>query len=257
MTAGRVGYERRGAAAVITFDRPEARNAMTWAMYDQLYEACERLDGDDARVAVLRGGGGKAFVAGTDIRQFSEFADGDDGLGYERRMDAIIGRLESVRVPTVAVVEGYAVGGGLAIAAVCDLRVCTPDARFGIPIARTLGNCVSIATCARLVAVLGVARVKRLLLLAGFVDADEALAAGFVGEIVAPDELDERVDGLCERLAANAPVSMRVTKEAIRRLTLDGLAAGDDLVRECYGSEDFHEGVAAFSDKRTAVWRGR
>lgn len=257
MTAGRVGYERRGAAAVITFDRPEARNAMTWAMYDQLYEACERLDGDDARVAVLRGAGGKAFVAGTDIRQFAEFSGGDDGLSYERRMDAIIGRLESVRVPTVAVVEGWAVGGGLAIAAVCDLRVCTPDARFGIPIARTLGNCVSIATCARLVAVLGVPRVKRLLLLAGFIDADEALAAGFVGEVVAPEELDERVDGLCERLAANAPVSMRVTKEAVRRLTLDGLAVGDDLVRECYGSEDFHEGVAAFSDKRTAAWRGR
>ncbi len=257
MTAGRVGYERRGAAAVITFDRPEARNAMTWAMYDQLYEACERLDGDDARVAVLRGAGGKAFVAGTDIRQFAEFSGGDDGLGYEQRMDAIIGRLESVRVPTLAVVEGWAVGGGLAIAAVCDLRVCTPDARFGIPIARTLGNCVSIATCARLVAVLGVARVKRLLLLAGFMEADEALAAGFVGEVIAPEELDERVDGLCERLVANAPVSMRVTKEAVRRLTLDGLAAGDDLVRECYGSEDFHEGVAAFSDKRTAVWRGR
>lgn len=257
MTDGRVAYERRGAAAVITFDRPEARNAMTWAMYDQLYEACERLDDDDARVAVLRGAGGRAFVAGTDIRQFSEFSDGDDGLGYERRMDAIIGRLESVGVPTVAVVEGYAVGGGLAIAAVCDLRVCTPDARFGIPIARTLGNCVSITTCARLVAVLGVARVKRLLLLAGFIDADEALAAGFVGEVVAPEELDERVDALCGRLAANAPVSMRVTKEAIRRLTLDGLAAGDDLVRDCYGSEDFHEGVAAFSDKRTAVWRGR
>lgn len=257
MADGRIGYERRGAAAVITFDRPQARNAMTWGMYDQLYDACERLDGDDARVAVLRGAGGRAFVAGTDIRQFAGFSGGQDGLDYERRMDAIIGRLESVRVPTVAVVEGYAVGGGLAIAAVCDLRVCTPDARFGIPIARTLGNCVSVATCARLVAVLGVARVKRLLLLAGFLDADEALSAGFVSEVVAPGELDERVDGLCERLSANAPVSMRATKEALRRLTLDGLAAGDDLVRECYGSQDFHEGVAAFSGKRTPVWRGR
>ena len=116
---------------------------------------------------------------------------------------------------------------------------------------------MSIATCARLVAVLGVARVKRLLLLAGFLDADEALSAGFVSEVVAPGELDERVEGLCERLSANAPVSMRATKEALRRLTLDGLAAGDDLVRECYGSEDFHEGVAAFGEKRTAVWRGR
>ncbi|MDP8977179.1 MAG: enoyl-CoA hydratase/isomerase family protein [Actinomycetota bacterium] len=257
MADGRVGYERRGATAVITFDRPEARNAMTWTMYDQLYEACERLDGDDARVAVLRGAGGRAFVAGTDIRQFADFSGGDDGLAYERRMDGIIARLESARVPTVAVVEGYAVGGGLAIAAVCDLRVCTPDARFGIPIARTLGNCVSMATCARLVAVLGLARVKRLLLLADFLDAEEARAAGFVSEVVAPGELDERVDGLCERLADNSPVSMRVTKEALHRLTLDGLAAGDDLVRECYGSRDFHEGVAAFSDKRRPVWRGR
>ena len=159
MSSTEVLYERRGTTAVITFNRPQAHNAMTFAMYEGLHDRCEEADEDDGvRVLVLRGAGGKAFVAGTDIGQFVSFDSGSDGVAYEEKMERIVGRLERVRKPTIAQVEGYAVGGGLAIAAACDLRVCTPEARFGMPIARTLGNCLSLDNYARLVALVGPGR---------------------------------------------------------------------------------------------------
>jgi enoyl-CoA hydratase/carnithine racemase len=250
-------YERRGQTAFVTFNRPEARNAMTWEMYDALYECCEEVDTDESvRVVVLRGAG-DTFVAGTDIRQFGEFESGEDGISYESRMERVIGRLERVRKPTVAVVDGYAIGGGLSIAAVCDLRLCTPEAKFGIPIARTLGNCLSIENYARLVALVGPARTKELILTARTFSAEEALAVGLATEIVPASELDERVNELCASLESHAPITMRVTKEAVRRLQFAELPDAEDLVRETYGSEDFHEGVAAFVEKRRPVWRGR
>jgi enoyl-CoA hydratase/carnithine racemase len=126
-----------------------------------------------------------------------------------------------------------------------------------VPIARTLGNCLSMANHARLVAALGASRAKRMLLLAENLAAEEALAGGFLAEIVPPAELDRRVGELTARLAQHAPITMRVTKEAIRRLILAGLPAGDDLVRACYGSDDFRLGVRAFLDKREPQWTGR
>ena len=133
--------EQDGPVLTVTFNRPAQRNAMTWAMYDGLYDACESADNtDEVRVMVLRGAGDRAFVAGTDIAQFNEFSSGKDGVAYEAKIARIVGRLEEVKVPTVAAVHGYCVGGGLALAAVCDLRVATRSARFGIPIARTLGT---------------------------------------------------------------------------------------------------------------------
>jgi enoyl-CoA hydratase/carnithine racemase len=155
------------------------------------------------------------------------------------------------------VVEGWAIGGGLAIAAACDLRIATPGARFGVPIARTLGNCLSMANCARLVAALGAARAKRILLLAENLAAEEALAGGFLAEIVGEADIDRRTAEICERLVNNAPITMRVSKEAIRRLIHAGLAGGDDLIRQCYGSEDFRAGVRAFVEKREPQWSGR
>jgi enoyl-CoA hydratase/carnithine racemase len=250
-------FERRGTTAFLTFNRPQARNAMTFEMYERLYERCEEVDADDGvRAMVLRGAGGKAFVAGTDIGQFSEFRSGQDGLDYEETIDRIVGRLELVRKPTIAVVDGYAVGGGLALAAACDLRVCTPEAKFGMPIARTLGNCLSMDNYARLVALVGPARVKDLVFTARMVGAEEALAVGLATEIVSLAGIDDRVAELCEHLAGHAPITLRVTKEALRRLRSAGLPDGDDLVLEAYSSEDFRRAVEAFASKRPPEWRG-
>ena len=162
-------------------------------------------------MAVFRGAGGKAFVAGTDIAQFAAFRSADDGLAYEAKMEGFIGGLEALPVPTLAVIEGFAIGGGLAIAAACDLRIATPGSRFGVPIARTLGNCLSMANCARLVAAFGASRAKRILLLAENLSAEEALAAGFLAEIVAPGDLERRVAELTRQLANHAPITMRVS----------------------------------------------
>lgn len=251
-------FEERNRVATVTFNRPSARNAMTWEMYDELVSACERIDAsEDVRVAVLRGAGGKAFVAGTDITQFLDFATAADGLAYERRIEAVLDRLERVRVPTVAVIDGYAVGGGLGLAACCDLRICSPAAKFGLPVARTLGNCLSMGSYARLVDLVGSARALHLVYTAGFLSAGEALAAGLATEVVAAAALDERVRDLCAELTNRAPLTLWASKQAIRRLRHARLPEGDDLVAACYGSDDFREGVRAFTDKRPPRWRGR
>jgi formyl-CoA transferase len=247
-----------GPVATATVNRPAARNAMTMAMYDALAGFCERVD-DSAgvRVAVVRGTGGKAFVSGTDINHFRDFRGAGDGIAYERRIEGVLARLEQVAVPTVAVVDGYATGGGLSIAAACDLRICTPAARFGLPIARTLGNCVSMPTYARLVHLIGAARTAQLIYTAGFIDAADAVHIGLASELVTADRLDARVDELCTQLASQAPLTMRASKVALRRLRDHALPPDEDLVSQCYGSDDFAEGVAAFLDKRPPRWRGR
>jgi enoyl-CoA hydratase/carnithine racemase len=258
MSDGQVRTERRGDVVHVTFDRPAARNAMTWLMYEQLRDICNKLRGDaSVRAVVFRGAGGKAFIAGTDIAQFKEFKSGDDGVAYEEKMEAILSGIETLPMPTLCVIEGFAVGGGLAIAACCDLRIATPGSRFGIPVARTLGNCLSVANYARLVASIGMPRAKKMLLLAENISAEEALAGGFLIEIVQPDNVDKRVAELTERLVHNAPVTMRVTKEAMRRLLHATFQNGDDLVRQAFGSEDFRAGVAAFVDKKEPRWKGK
>jgi enoyl-CoA hydratase/carnithine racemase len=212
---------------------------MTFAMYEELFALCERADGDDeVRVVVLRGDGGRAFVAGTDISQFLEFSSGEDGLRYEAEIDRVVGRLEAVRKPTIALVDGFAMGSGLVLAAACDLRICTPAARFGVPIARTVGNCLSMENYARLAALIGEARVKDLIFTARTMRPEEGMAT----EVV--DDAEARVSELCELLAGHAAVTMRVTKEALRRLR--PVPDGADLVREAYSSEEFRARVRAF-----------
>lgn len=254
---GTVHVEHNGAIATVTFDRPVARNAMTWAMYEALDAALDRLAADRAlRVVVFRGAGGH-FVAGTDIAQFVDFKSGDDGVRYEQRLEAVIAKLESLPAATIAAVDGFAVGGGLAIAAACDLRIATPNARFGVPIARTVGNCLSMANYARLVANLGASRTKSLLLTADFIAANEALALGFVLDVVEPDRFDAEVESLAMRITTYAPITLQVTREAVRRIVGRSIADGDDLVRRAYDSTDFREGVAAFIEKRPPRWEGR
>jgi enoyl-CoA hydratase/carnithine racemase len=258
MSDGEVRLTQNGSVATVLFDRPAARNAMTWQMYEQLHEICKRLQSAaDVRVVVFRGAGGKSFIAGTDIAQFKAFTSGEDGIAYEEKMERYLSALEALPMPTLAVIEGFAIGGGLAIAACCDLRIATPGSRFGIPVARTLGNCLSVANYARLVASVGMARTKKMLLLAENITAEEALAGGFLVEIVPPADVDRRIVELTDRLVHHAPITMRVTKEAMRRLLHAGFLNGDDLVRQAFGSEDFREGVAAFVAKREPQWRGK
>jgi enoyl-CoA hydratase/carnithine racemase len=181
-------------------------------------------------------------------------------VGYEARLDAVIDRLERVRAATIAQVQGVAAGGGCVIALACDLRVCTPDARFGVPIARTLGNCLSAANYSRLLDLVGPARLKDLLFTGRLMDGPEAFSAGLVNRLVDASTIDSTVRELAATIAANAPLTIRATKEALRRMQADRRlepAAVEDLITMCYLSEDFRDAVKAFLDKETPVFRGR
>lgn len=260
MSTPHARFDLEGALAFLTINRPDARNAMTWEMYDALVAACDAVDADDnVRVLVLRSAGDKAFISGTDISQFVHFTTPEAPLEYERRMDAIIDRLERVRVPTIAQVQGVAAGGGCAIALACDLRVCAPEARFGVPVARTLGNCLSAANYARLVDLIGPARTKDLMFTGRLIDAAEADALGLVTRLVPQAALDDTVRALAGAIAANAPLTIRASKEAVRRIQAHRRLPphlADDLVSLCYGSADFREGVTAFLAKRPPHWTG-
>jgi enoyl-CoA hydratase/carnithine racemase len=261
LSTSQATYEADGPIATLTFNRPEARNAMTWEMYQALVDACDRVDDDAAiRVLVLKGAGGKAFVAGTDISQFTAFRDPEDGIQYEERIDRVLDRLERVTKATIAQIQGVAAGGGCGIALTCDLRVATPDSSFGIPVARTLGNCLSGATYSRLIDVLGPSLVKDMLLTGRFVPAPEALALGMVTRLEAPEAIDRAVRECALRIASNAPLTVRATKEMVRRImAARRLPAGEDrdVVTMCYTSRDFQEGVEAFMTKRPPRWSGR
>jgi enoyl-CoA hydratase/carnithine racemase len=250
---------REGAIVTLTFNRPEARNAMTWGMYQRLYEVCEEVDADDSiRVLVLKGAGGKAFVAGTDISQFTKFKGAEDGLKYERDGDKRSGRLSKVKKPVIAQIEGVCVGGGFGIATAADIRIGTPDSRFGLPIARTLGNCLSMSNYAAFMDVIGPSRLKEMVFQARLMSADEALTAGFLHQIVAAAEIEKAVKDVAAKVASHAPITLWATKEAVRRIqAARQLPDGDDIVAKVYGSDDFKEGVRAFVEKRSPKWTGK
>ncbi len=253
-------FEVSRGVGYLTVNRPAQRNAMTWGMYQRLVEICEEVDGDERiKALVISGSGDRAFVSGTDISQFPAFRGNPQaGIDYEERIDHVIGRLEGVSKPTLAAIRGFAVGGGMTIAIACDLRIAADTARFGIPIIR-LGNCLSIKNYARLVSLIGPARTKEMIYTARHVEAAQALGWGLVNEVVPADALEARVRELAEGIAAAPPLTLRVSKEAVRRAVsrLVPEDPGHDLVSACYNSADFQEGVAAFLDKRSPKWTGR
>jgi enoyl-CoA hydratase len=258
MSEGITRYEKHGPVARILFDRPAAYNALTWDMWRGLSEICARIaDDPQVRVVTLRGAGGKAFVSGTDIAGFQSFTSGEEGVRYEAEMDTHVGAVEALPQPTIAIVDGWAVGGGLALSFACDFRVAATGARFGSPLARTIGNCLSARGYARLVQHAGIAVAKRMLLAGEILAAEEMKALGLVNALVDPAEIDATVDELIERLAANAPLTLRVSKEAMRRLATAHQPDISDLIASIYGSEDFAEGVRSFLSKAKPVWKGR
>lgn len=249
-------WESADGIGRLTFNRPAQRNALTWAMYDGLVETLERVDADPAmRALIITGAGDKAFAAGTDIGQFREFKSPADAIGYEQRIDRVLTRLEACRVPTIAAIAGACTGGGAAIAACCDLRIAATGARFGFPIAKTLGNCLSMANLARLSALIGAARVKEIIFTARLIEADEAQRIGLVSEITTPDALAERAQELARTVASLAPLTLRSTKLALHRLR-DAVTEDEELILMCYQSADFREGMEAFLAKRPPAWTG-
>jgi enoyl-CoA hydratase/carnithine racemase len=252
-------YEVHEGIGRITFNRPQARNALTFAMYERLGEIC-RAANDDAslKALILIGAGDKAFASGTDINQFRAFKTPQDALDYEGRIDRILGALELCRVPTIAAISGACTGGGGGIAACCDLRIGTKTTKMGFPIARTLGNCLSTSNLSRLTALVGPARVKDLIFTARLIEADEAKQLGLLTEIVEDrDALERRAGELAQLIAGHAPLTLRATKEALRRLQRRlTREEGEDLILMCYMSRDFREGLDAFLTKRPPHWTG-
>ena len=253
-------YSVTDGIARITFNRPQARNAMTFAMYERMAEICLEINADRSiKALIITGAGDKAFASGTDISQFRAFKTAQDALDYEARIDRVLGTLESVRVPVIAAIAGACTGGGAGIAACCDLRIGTEAIRFGFPIARTLGNCLSMSNISRIVALVGPARTKDLIFRARLVEAQEMLALGLLNEVVPDVEtLQRRADETARLVAGHAPLTMETAKEAVRRIrpTLSR-EQGQDLILKAYMSEDFREGMDAFLNKRTPNWKGQ
>ncbi|MEM9783849.1 MAG: enoyl-CoA hydratase [Pseudomonadota bacterium] len=253
-------HEVADGIATVTLNRPEARNALTFAMYEGLARICREMPEDGSvRALIVQGAGDRAFAAGTDMTQFRSFNEPSQALEYEAKMDGVLGDVERCPVPTIAAITGACTGGGAAIAAACDLRICDGRLKFGFPIARTLGNCLSIANMNRLGLLIGFGRLREILFTARLIEAEEAQAIGLVSEVLPDAEgVRARAGALAMTMAEMAPLTLRSTKEGLRRLIADGTGAkGDDLIVSAYMSADFKEGLEAFLAKRKPVWTGR
>jgi enoyl-CoA hydratase len=250
-------YEVRDGIGRVTFNRPHARNSLTFSMYERLAEICEGARKDTAlKVLILTGAGDKAFASGTDINQFRAFKTPDDAIGYETRIDRILGTLEQCQVPIIAAINGVCAGGGAGIAACCDIRIGTKTAKFGFPIARTLGNCLSMSNLGRLSALIGAARLKEIIFTARLIEAEEAFRIGLLNEVVEDlSALERRADELARLVAGHAPLTLRATKQALLRMQ-PKVSEDEELILMCYQSRDFREGMDAFLNKRQPRWTG-
>jgi len=251
--------EKRAAVAVITLNRPAVLNALNGALLGELAEAVEDVAADDSvRVLLLTGAGPKAFAAGADI---AEIAGMDRAVGgaYARRGQDVFRCMETMGKPVIAVIQGFALGGGCELAMACTLRIASENARFGQPEVK-LGLTPGFGGSQRLPRLVGRGAAMKILLTGAIVPAAEALRIGLVDEVVPADALMARAEALAAEIAANAPIALRKTMDAVDRgldLTLEqGLALEAGLFGECCATADKAEGTQAFLGKRPAVWRG-
>ena len=256
-------YEADNGIGILTLNRPHRRNALTFAMYEQIKQICARAGTDDdpdkLRVIIFKGAGDAAFAAGTDISQFKTFSGGDDAIAYEQMIEAVLHEIEYCEVPTIAALNGFVTGGGAAIAASCSLRIGSRSVKVGVPIAKTLGNCLAIANLKRFIALIGEARTAHILLTAQLIDAENAKLAGFITELLEDQsQVESRAMELAKSIAQSAPMTIKATLTGIRRLReATPLPDDHDLIKMCFGSNDFKEGITAFFEKRPAEWTGK
>lgn len=250
--------ELRDGILWVTFQRPAARNALTFGMYERVATLCAEMPTDGSvRAMVISGAGGKAFAAGTDMTQFRAFETAQDALEYEGRIEDVLRAVESCPVPTIAAINGACTGGGASIATACDIRISSASLKFGYPIARTLGNCLAAANLARLSELMGAGRVREMVFTARLIEAGEAERIGLVSEVL-PDEeaLMARAGALADHVGSMAPLTLRATKEAMRRTRAATAVDDSDLIVSCYMSDDFRTGMEAFLGKRKPEWSG-
>jgi enoyl-CoA hydratase len=249
-------FEVEDSIGLITFNRPKTRNALTFDMYKRLAEICSTPP-EKLKAIIITGAGDKAFAAGTDITQFRSFDSAQDAIDYEDRIDQVLTSVESCPLPVIAAIAGACTGGGAAIAAACDIRLASADLKFGFPIARTLGNCLSAASLARLSALLGAGRVREIIFTSRLIEAEEALTTGLITEVLEDRQsLAARAREMAHLVASQAPLTLKATKELQRRLAVPAVQ-DEDLIALCYSSADFQEGIEAFFDKRKPRWKGR
>lgn len=245
--------ESRPGVVEVTFNRPEKMNAFTQAMYASMKELWERLASDTSvRVVVLRGAGGRAFAAGNEISDFLS----QDAVAYEDWIRSMLAGLFALPQVTIAAIDGVCVGGGLAVATHCDLRLATPESRFGYPIARTLGNALSTPVLSRCASVFGESLTREMLLSSRLVPADRAYAAGAVMEVT--PTLSDSVSALVTSVLSLSSATIRTTKQQLahRAAVLESTPPWEEsLLREVYGGDDFREGVRAFLAKEKPAFR--
>jgi len=255
----RIVARKDGAIGWLVFNNPERRNAVSLEMWQAIPAVLADFEADPRiRVVVLAGAGDKAFASGADISQFEKNRSSAEGVQrYEQVGDAATSRLQSLDKPTVAMIRGYCLGGGLAIANLCDLRIAADDARFGIPAAK-MGLGYRAGAMKNLVELVGAAFAREIMITARQFSAAEALHMGLVHKVVPVAALEAATREYCDMIAANAPLTIRTAKRVIREVTRNDYdaAACRAWVKECFDSEDYAEGRRAFMEKRKPVFKG-
>ena len=261
MSEGRLRVEKRGAVGWIVFDQPEKMNAISDAMWRGIPEAMARFDADrDVRCVAFRGEGAQAFAAGADISQFEAIRDGGAAVGeYDDLLDRVLLSIQASRKPSVAMIHGFCMGGGLEVALACDLRYCGASAQFAIPAAK-LGLAYNIEGHKRLMETVGHARAREIMFLGRRYGAQEALAMGLVHRVLPDAELGAYVDGVIATLLENAPLaianSKTILEEYAKSAGAPDASAMRAAMRRCAESDDYKEGRRAFMQKRKPRFSG-